>query len=804
MKILKAITFFTFCLVSFQVLAQKKPVVNQDPKTFKLFFEKTYLQLDRTYYNSGEDIWFAAYLVNGKSASLTSTSNNLYVELINPKLEIIDRKLIRVEQGLGNGDFKLKDTVKAGWYTVRAYTNWMRNFGDDFVFQKKVYINNATSNAVEKPSIVAKKAITFFPEGGALVEGLTSLVAFKTSDELGNGLKTNGSIISSKGDTITTFQSTEVGMGSFAFTPAVDEQYKVVGTYNNEKFTTALPTVLKKGFSLYVKTDSANVKTTITANEMLFNELKGKPISVVIKHAGDVIYNGSLNLSKTSVSINIPTKDFPTGVAVLTVLDHLGRPNCERLIYVQSVNKINLTIKPDKPFYAPREKVTLNVKATNFFGQPAKTALSLAVVDGLIPTDESNIVSYLMLQSEVRGEIKDADQYFDVNNPGRFKQLDLLLLTQGWREYLWRKLGDTTITVSYLPEPGITIKGIVREKLKDKPLPDMNITVFGSNFTGGKLFTTKTDAAGRYFLDGLKWYDNQAIKISSQDGKGKNGGWLQIDSSFVTLPISIRKTIPSSIFGPVNDELAKRRAYNVINKIGETILLDEVTVLNQKNLQVQLFDQTLTTFGYPDQVFNITAADYDFKGLEHFLLTKVDGAQSADGVEGADSLDTNTGEGIAFLADGKKVRPSIMINNREDIQDRLDYYSLTMDQINKITVKHLLGNTGTGTGTNHVYVISLDLKDSALLGPNLHLLNLNLNGYYTARAFYAPNYASSPNAKRDLRTTIFWAPLLKTNDKGELNISFYNSDHKGEMNIKADGITANGTAIATKTSYKVQ
>jgi len=802
MKIFKAITFFTFCLVSFQVLAQKKPVVNQDPKTFKLFFEKTYLQLDRTYYNSGEDIWFAAYLVNGKSASLTSTSNNLYVELINPKSEIIDRKLIHVEQGLGNGDFKLKDTIKAGWYTIRAYTNWMRNFNDDFVFQKKIYINNATVGATEKPSIVAKKTIAFFPEGGALVEGLPTIVAFKSTDELGNGLKTNGSIISSKGDTITTFQSTEVGMGSFAFTPAVNEQYKVAGNYNNEKFTTALPTVLKKGFSLHVKIDSASIKTTISANEVLFNELKGKPISVVIKHAGDVIYSGSLNLSKTSVSINIPTKNFPTGVAVLTVLDHLGRPNCERLVYIQSANPINFTIAADKASYGPREKVTLNIKANNFLGQPVKTALSLAVVDGLIPTDANNIVSYLMLQSEVKGEIKDADQYFDVKNTARFKQLDLLLLTQGWREYLWRRLSDTTLSVSHLPEPGITIKGVVREKLKNKPLPDMNITVFGSNFTGNKLFTTKTDAAGRYFLDGLKWYDNQAIKISSQDGKGKSGGWLQIDSSFVTLPISLRKTIPSTIFGSVNDELAKRRAYNVTNKIGETIMLDEVTVLNQKNLQVQLFNQTLTSFGYPDQVFNITAADYDFKGLEHFLLTKVDGAQSADGIEETDSLDTNTDEGIAFLADGKKVRPRIMINNREDIQDRLDYYSLTMDQINKITVKHLMGNTGTGT--NHVYVISLDLKDSALQGPNLHLLNLNLNGYYTARAFYAPNYASTSSTKQDLRTTIFWAPLLKTSDNGALSVSFYNGDNKGEMIIKAGGITDNGTAVATKTSYKVQ
>ncbi|TKC10470.1 hypothetical protein FA048_09805 [Pedobacter polaris] len=808
MKFLKAVTFFSLCLISGHILAQKKAVVNQDPKTFKLFFEKAYLQIDRTYYSSGEDIWFAAYLVNGKSASLTSTSNNLYVELINSKSEVVDRKLIRIDKGLGKGDFKLKDTLQAGWYNIMAYTNWMRNFGDDFVFQKKVYINNAAKNNVQKPiAINSKKSITFFPEGGSLVEGLTSLVAFKTTDEYGNGLKTSGSIISSKGDTITTFQSTAIGMGSFAFTPAINEQYKIEGSYNNEKFASALPTVLKKGLSLHVTTDSTNIKASISANEVLFNELKGKPISIVIKHAGDNIYTGSITLSKATFSITIPTKDLPAGVAVFTVLDHLGRPNCERLIYIQSANKIKLTVNPNKPTYGSREQVTLNVRATNTLGQPAKTSLSLAVVDGLIPADANNIVSYLMLQSEVKGEIKDADQYFDVKNAGRFKQLDLLLLTQGWREYIWRKLGDSALKVSHLPEPGITIKGLVREKLKDKPLPDMNITLFGSNFIGSKIFTTKTDAAGHYFLDGLKWYGNQAVKISSQDNKGKKGGWLQIDTSFLTLPITIQKINPLTVPNHVDDELGKRMTYNRTYKIGDSILLKEVNIIGEKSATVQLFDQTLTTFGYPDQVFNITAADYSYRGLEHFLLTKVEGTQSVDELGSAENLDSNSNEGVVFLVNGKKVRPRIIVNNKEDIQGRLDYYSLTMDQINKIVVKHLIGNSSPSDGApqaTDVYVISLDLKDSALRGPNLHLLNLNLNGYYAARSFYSPNYTSNSTNNKDLRTTIFWAPLLKTNDKGEVSVSFFNADNKGEVVIKADGITDNGIAVSSKTTYKIQ
>ena len=803
MKIFKAFTFFMLCVISVQVWAQKKPVVNNDPKTFKLFFEKVYLQLDRTHYTSGEDIWFATYLVNGKGASLTSTSNNVYVELINPKLQVIDRKLIRVDNGLGKGDFKLKDTLQTGWYNVRAYTNWMRNFGDDFVFQKKIYINNNAKNNDPKPIATnSKKSITFFPEGGSLVDGLASLVAFKTTDEYGNGLKTNGSIISSKGDTITTFQSTEVGMGSFAFTPNANEQYKVVGIYGIENFSSALPTVLKKGFSLHVTADTTNIKATISANELAFNEQKGKPISVVIKHAGDIVYTGAITLTKEVSSLTIPIKGLPAGVAVFTVLDHLGRPNAERLIYIQSSNKINLTVAPNKTNYSAREQVTLNVKATNSLGQPAKTALSLAVVDGLIPSDATNIVSYLMLQSEVKGEIKNADQYFDAKNAGRFKQLDLLLLTQGWREYVWQKLRDSTLKVSYLPEPGITVKGQVREKLKNKPLADMNITLFGSGFTGNKIYTTKTDASGRYFLDGLNWSDNQKVKISSQDNKGKKGGWLQIDTSFATLPINFPKIDPFDIPTNVNDELTKRMTYNRTYKIGDSILLSEVNIIGAKSANVPLFGQTLTTFGYPDQVFDVTAADYDFKGLEHFLLTKVKGANPVRGLESGDTLDSNSDEGVTFIADGKNVRPTISINNREDIQDRLDYYSLTMDQINRVTVRHLMGNTGEGP--QHVYLINLDLKEGALLGPNLHLLNLKLNGYYTARTFYSPNYTANNTKNKDLRTTIFWAPSLKTNDKGEVSVSLFNGDNKGEMIIKADGITQTGVAVAAKTSYKVQ
>ena len=803
MKILKAVTFVFISFISAQVLAQQKSVPSADDKTFKLFFEKTYLQTDRNYYSSGEDIWFSAYLVNGKSTSLTNTSNNLYVELIDPNANLIERKLIRLDVGLGNGDFKLKDTLQSGWYNIRAYTNWMHNFGDDFVFQKKVYVTNAVSDKDVKvvnktpkkvenvTAISPKKTITFFPEGGSLVEGVNSIVAFKTNDELGEGLKAKGSVISSKGDTITTFQSTETGIGVFAFSPSVNENYKVEWSYNNEKFTSALPVALKKGFAIHLTTDSATIKVALSTNEVTFTELQNKTITIVIKHAGDNVYTGSIDLTKPAASVTIPTIDLPAGIATLTLLDNLGRPQCERLVYIQSANKVNLAINADKQTYKAREKVELKIKATNVQGQPVKTNLSLAVVDGLVPKDEANIVSYLMLQSEIKGDIKNAAQYFDVLNPARFKQLDLLLLTQGWREYLWRKLADSAIKISYMPEPGITIHGSVKEKLGNKPLPDMNITLFAPEFKGDKVYMTKTDVAGRYYLDGLNWYGNKAIKLSSRNNKNEKKGWLQVDSLFSPIPINIKNLSPFAVSATISDEIVKRSTYNRKYKLGDSIMLDEVKIVGNKKQRIELFEESLSTFGYPDEVFNITAADYDYRSLEHFLLTKAKGARSAP------LDDSVSNAGIVFPRGG---RPRIIVNNREDIQGRFDYYELTMNQVNKIVIKHLINTNG-----DDVYVIYLDLKPEALLGPNLDILNLNLNGYYTAKAFYSPNYSNASSTTfRDLRTTIFWAPLLKTDEKGEVSVSFYNSDNKGSVIIKTDGITEKGEAVTGKSSYKVQ
>src|SRR5260221_13937245 len=140
------------------------------------------------------------------------------------------------------------------------------------------------------------------------------------------------------------------------------------------------------------------------------------------------------------------------------------RPNCERLVNIVKDEPFHISITPDKQEYASKEKTTLQISVTDAQNQPVRVAFSLAAVDaGLIKASTGNIDSYLLLSSELAGSIEDAHHYFDPANAPRQQQLDLLLCTQGWRSFVWRQMADTSIKITYLPQPGITLSCRARE-----------------------------------------------------------------------------------------------------------------------------------------------------------------------------------------------------------------------------------------------------------------------------------------------------------------------------------------------------
>jgi hypothetical protein len=203
----------------FNQLTIGRSVILQYPSAYDSVkvIEKLYLHVDRDSYYAGDDIWFKAYLIDAFDRLLTDYSSNLHVALISPFSKIIANRIIRLEGGLGNGDFKLPDDIKSGKYKLRAYTNYMRNFSDQLFFSKEIVVINSTDKQVEigdeAKYVENKILLSFFPEGGSLIDNVSSIVAFKATNYPGKGCDVSGKIYSSGGELITTFKSTHYCQG---------------------------------------------------------------------------------------------------------------------------------------------------------------------------------------------------------------------------------------------------------------------------------------------------------------------------------------------------------------------------------------------------------------------------------------------------------------------------------------------------------------------------------------------------------------------------------------------------------------
>lgn len=812
MKYLNLNLSLLFYLLILNTAAYSQQVPANKDSGVKLFFEKAYLFTDRSYYSAGDDIWYSAFLLNGQTNLLSSTSNNLYVEIISPSSEVLERKMIHLNNGLGKGDFKLGDSIPSGKYRLRAYTNWMRNFGDEFFFEKELaVISSAFPNG--QTAVAGKaEAINFFPEGGSMVEGVLGIVAFKAEDAVGKGLEVTGNIETADGTVITALNTSFNGMGRFLLQPEAGKKYRAKGKYSNGKdFNVELPSALSTGYGLYVRQSDSLFTIQVKTNERTYSALSNKEVVVLLKNKGKVYSSFKVSLSSVQTSFQISKIGIPSGISSLTIYDSAGRPSCERLINIEATDHINLTLTTDKTVYKQKEQTMLKIRTSDERNLPVKSNLSLAVVDAsLIPDDvQGNIISYLNLQSEIKGLIENPGQYFDAKSKNRNSQLDLLLLCSGWRDFIWKRLADAQVKLAFHAEKGVSVMGKVKTKYGDKPLPNANITLSASSARGNKLFITQSDDAGVFYIDGVKLFGYQPVKITSVDSKAQKQGFIYIDTLNVSLlpqvkPLAVvTHTVNNS---KMLSEINKRRTLLANQSLSDTLQLNEVVIKSSKKT-LQLRDLVLNDFSYKEDEFTIKPSDYDYNDLRHFLTHRLNYNTSIVN----DNIRTDKGTGDASYTPNF---PRMIVNNREMpytdedppelIRDYIDvYYGLKMSNVKYVKVKRMVGmdiNTGK---SKEVFVLYLTVNMSAIRGSEEGIISREVQGYYESRVFYEPNY-TVPSSRADVRSTIHWQPLIATNANGDATLTYYNADPKSKIRIVAEGISETGMPFAGTINYEVK
>ena len=457
----------------------------------------------------------------------------------------------------------------------------------------------------------------------------------------------------------------------------------------------------------------------------------------------------------------------------------------------------------DKAEYRPSGNVNVKIKLNT----KERANLSLAVVDaGTVPVQEGNIVSYLNLQSEIKGYIEKPSRYFDTTNVNRFKQLNLLLLTQGWRDFVWKHLADTTLKLTYEPEQGINITGSVRKLWADKPIPGVGVMMNAPGMEGQKSFSAVTDSAGRFIFPDAVFYGYQYINFFARrpDDKGNvssnSGGIIAVDSLFQDLP-PVKPALPDVT---INNDA---EALSAIEAIKRKLNLKAGHNLKQVRIRAST---SRVNVELPPQIHQITLTEHkSYTNLAQYLLDMVSGTRllymncQRCGVPPSVIYSSAT---PGFVGDSRaisRVTVKGAYADRSKIDTcnicQEDYLNQPMVNILKVTI------TPIQTAYGIRYRADVLLRPGVLETKNYFDNTMaDMVGYYKAREFYKPT-RQEMNNNLDTRTnTIHWEPNITTNDEGEATVSFYNTVQAGNIRLVVQGITNTGIPLAATGTYNVK
>lgn len=775
------------------------PGSNQDPEsnlirniteklesyTQKYPQQKLYLHIDKSHYTTSDRLWFKAYLVDASSNKPDKRSNNLFVELINPEGYQVQAKRIKMTDGFGNGDFSFTDTVPEGRYQIRAYTNWMRNAGEEFYFKRNVYVENpefafyATRDQVKSVKKALRKidrkksdfAISFHPEGGTLLAGIENKVAFKAINQLGQSIEVKGKLLDSKGNLILETSSLHAGMGSFSFQPELKKKYVFEAAspgMKTKKFK--LPESREVGINLSVKNINQNqLEIEVLTNLREGNYPPNTDYALIVHSGGILCFSTEIDLKAPERKLILDKEILPPGIAHITLFNYRASPVSERLVFIREKNKLNLNISTNKYSSGPREKIKSEISILDSNGKPVSGSFSLAIVKDDHQLSGESIYSNLLLSSDLKGFIENPDYYFRNEKKNTDSHLDLLMLTQGWRRFDWPvvMLGQD-IKPEFKFMKGIEIDGKITRELFAIPLRDIKVSLTILNEFNDR-YITRSGLDGSFLFDNLDYPDSMTVKIEAEKANGKKSLVIYLNDE-ITKKIRKFDYITGQYLRRPGEE-GKRIMYSIEEEVEDDPFHEENTRINRIHSEpddsnVIIVDESMQTYQNVAQILQGRVPGVIVRG-------------NSVTIRGPSSFYAS--QDPLFLIDGI---PTDMANAMQ-----LSTHDIDRIEIIKGSDAAIYGSRG-GNG-----VIAIYTKRGKFMRKGE--IEFGMLGYYTPKEFYSPHYEINRDEEfEDLRTTLMWIPYLEPDDFGKTVTEFYNSDLPGEYSLILEGISNDGK-IAT-------
>ena len=439
---------------SLPVRADKNPFLEQI-RNFPQ--EKIHVTTDRDSYIAGDTVWLRAHCVDAATLEPLTVSRYVYVELRTQDNLLVRRVKILQRNGIYAGYMPLPATLSNTEYVLCAYTLYMRNQGGDYLFSKAISVNPYKEPEKKKRRRTDSAFdVSFFPEGGYLIDGQPCRVGFKALGSDGLSCRVSGVVRDDKGRIMARFTSRHAGMGSFEFTPMPGRKYTAECRRDNGKPRRfALPASNNYTFVLRVEPNDTSFVVSVRSAK----RWRAQGLKLLVHRCGTQCYYKEWD--PQVASLTFLREELPGGLYQILLLSATGEALSERLVFNRRDEMSEVRMQTTGTM-AQRSKVVLNVEVLDDKRHPAQGNFALSVTDrrSSAPSSSGSIYSTLLLSSELRGVVEDPDWYFAPENADGATGLDELLLTQGWRRYDVPKLLRYQYQEPYYPlEAGQEITG---------------------------------------------------------------------------------------------------------------------------------------------------------------------------------------------------------------------------------------------------------------------------------------------------------------------------------------------------------
>ncbi|HQS05646.1 MAG TPA: hypothetical protein PLT16_08410, partial [Daejeonella sp.] len=360
---------------------------------------------------------------------------------------------IAIDKGSGSGSLYLPVSLSSGNYQLRAYTSWMKNFSPDFYFEKNIRLVNTLAKPEKKQALneTLNYDIQFFPEGGNMVESLPAKLAFRGIDSQGKGIDFKGTLVDQNNNSLLSFKPLKFGIGSFSFTPENGKSYRaLIEIPGSQTIVKELPTV-KTGYILQLENSGAEqIKVKLHANEGSSNQ----QLVLFVHTRQEKKLSESVNLIGGKAEFLIEKNKLAEGISHFTLFNTSGKALAERLYFIRPSSQLNLAIKAEKSAYSTRKKVSIELLSKDEKGLEIDADASVSVfASNANPSDEADIFNYLWLKSDLKGTIESPGYYLKNKDGLADEALDNLMLTHGWRRFVWQDVISKNIPAfGFIPE----------------------------------------------------------------------------------------------------------------------------------------------------------------------------------------------------------------------------------------------------------------------------------------------------------------------------------------------------------------